>query len=204
LQWERAIALIEGRSARWWMGAGAVGAVVPLLLTALTPLAVDVGLVALSVASVGGAWSAVRLKARLAELPLEIAPVVGTGIVDGVRVYRFRVRLGRGRSVLLPFATVSFVDEEDERYALRAELPGDDLCGPFVIVVPDPEHRCLGEGRFEVHVVCESEGRRWEAERVLPRTVVQDGWFGGIDVSSGTLRFEPDWTRLVTGSPPRP
>lgn len=196
MQWERAIAVIERRPPGTLLAGGLVGAALPLLLTPLTPLVGDLALGLVAVTSLAAAWWALRLQRQLGALPLEIAPLVGTGIVDGVRVYRFRVRLGRGRMVAMPSATVTFVDEEDERRALPAEVPADELCGPFTIVVRDPTH-AIGDGRFEVRVACEAEGRRWETARELPTDVIREGWFAGIALADGRIRFDSDWTRIV-------
>lgn len=192
------MAFVDRRSIPWWLTAGVTCAAAPLALTAWTPLLGDLLLALLSLGTLGGTWQIVRWKREAARLPLEIAPIVGTGIVDGVRVYRFRVRLGRGREVFLPVATVSFVDEEDERYALRALIPADELLGPFVVLVPDPDHSCLGDGRFEIRVACDADGERWEAERVLPKSALREGWFGGIGLSRRGLDLDGDWTQIVS------
>ncbi|MEQ1564406.1 MAG: hypothetical protein ABMA64_02125 [Myxococcota bacterium] len=198
MQWERAIAAVDARSVRWWALAGIAAAFAVMSPVWWTPPLVDLGLGLCALGSLAGGWSAIRLKRRLAQLPLEIAPVACVGWVDGVRVYRFRVRLGRGRVLLLPAATVSFVDDEEERYALAAEVPGDEMLGPFVIRVADPAHQCTGEGRFELRVECESPGgERYAAVQVIPSAAVRPGRFGGIGSARGSVTFDVDWTAIV-------
>lgn len=191
--------LVERTPMQRWVSSGLLGAAIPLALAAApwTGTWADVGLLALGTAAPLAAWSAVRLRSQLETLPLAIAPVIGTGSVDGVRIYRFRLRLGRGRRVLTPSATVSFEDVDGERYALAAHVPADDLIGPFTIVCPDPRQVCAGPGRFVVQVACDAPDRAWTAQATLDKRLAHDGWFGGVENGADGVRFTSEWGVVV-------
>lgn len=188
----------EEVSARTFLRLGIGGGLAPLAFAALpwTTLPVDVVLVAFSPIAPMIAWVGLLVRARVDALPLEIAPTVGTGHIDGVRVYRFRVRLGRGRRAASPSATVSFEDADGETYALAARVPADEVIGPFTIVCPDPEHTCAGPGRFHVEVTCVAQGRSWNAAAVLDKSDVAEGWFAGVEPDRSTVRFTPQWSAM--------
>lgn len=195
---DRVHATVESMSVRAVLRAGVVGGLAPVALAALpwTPALADAVLLALSPVVPALAWSALYLRSRLDALPLQIASTVGAGYIDGVRVYRFRVRLGRGRRAALPSATVSFEDADGETFALAAKVPAEELIGPFTIVTPDPEHTCAGPGRFHVEVACEGQGRRWTASAVIDKRAVAEGWFAGVEPDRATVRFTPHWAAM--------
>lgn len=196
LHGDRAIAVVEPWSLRTWLAVGGAAVLVPLALTFPATGALDLLLVGVAAASAGGVGWAIRIRRWLDGLPLEIAPVVGTGIVDGVRVWRFRARLGRGRLVEDPRAEVSFVGSDGVATPLEVEVPRGRLCGPFTIIARDVGNRFGASGAFRVSVSARSSGTEWRADRQIPAEQVREGRFGGIAPGPGPIRFEGDWTSV--------
>jgi hypothetical protein len=196
LHWERAIVLVEGWRARTLLGVVVAGAGAPLLLTALTTGVGDVLLVGAALAVGAGGVQLLRLRRWLDQLPLEIAPVAGTGLVDASRVYRFRLRLGRGRPLRNLGSSVSFLPEGGGEVVLLVDVPEGVLCGPVTVVARDPQGLCNGPGTFLVQARCESARSRWEAEARVPSAAIRPGTFGGIDVRNGKVVFSSDWATL--------
>jgi hypothetical protein len=189
LHGNRAIAVVERWRLRSWLMLGGLGVGAPLALTFPAVGALDLLLVGIAMAAAGGTLWVVRLKRFIDGLPLEIAPVVGTGLVDGVRVYRFRARLGRGRLLRDPSAEVSFVGSDGAPRRLDVEVPRGRLLGPFTVLARDRGGACATPGEFQVGVAASAGGTEWRAERRIPVDAVRDGWFGGFD----------DWTSLGPG-----
>lgn len=193
---ERAIAVVQPWSLRTLVVGAVVAVACPLALTYVTPLAGDLAMVGIAGASgaVGG-W-AIRVRRWLDRLPMEIAPVVATGRVDGVVVYRFRVRLGRGRPLREVAATVRAEDHDGEVVQLPTLVAGGTLTGPFTVVAHVPPVRALRPRRFDVDVVGTAGGRRWAAAAQLGADAIQHGRFGGIESEDGRVRFD-DWVEVV-------
>lgn len=199
---ERNIRAIEG------LGTAGVAALAALGLSmgaaaipTLTPLVADVVLVVLGLGSVGAAGYAWSVQRWLQQLPLELAPVVGRGRVDGQIVYRFRALLGRGRALHDPRVRVRWLPESGEPVELTATLPARSLCGPFTILVPDPGDRASGTGRFHIEVKVVEGGRAWTAEGSYPNGAIHGGRFGGILTSKRGIHWGDDWLELDRSAP---
>jgi hypothetical protein len=193
---ERAIAVVEPWSLRTLVLIAAGAAACPLALTVVTPLAGDIAMVGIAGAIAGlGGW-AVRVRRWLDDLPMEIAPVVATGRVDGVTVYRFRVRLGRGRPLKEVSATVRAEDQDGAVIQLPTLVAGGTLTGPFTVVAHVPPSRALRPQRFDVDVSGTAGGRRWNLTRRLDAGALRAGRFGGIESEDGRVRFD-DWVEVV-------
>lgn len=199
---ERNIRTIEG------MGSGGVVALAALgvalgaaAIPTLTPVIADVVLVVLGLGSFGAAGYAWSMQRWLGSLPLELAPVVGRGRVDGQIVYRFRARLGRGRALHDPSARVRWEPASGEPIELEAVLPARSLCGPFTILVPDPMDRVDGPGRFYIEVEVESRGRAWIASGSYPEGAIHGGRFGGILTDKHGILWGEGWLEIDRSTP---
>jgi hypothetical protein len=206
---ERAITIVQPWRARTLLQAVVASAGAPLLLTLLTTGLWDVLLVGLALGTGAAGAQLLRVRRWLDQLPLEIAPVAGTGLVDASRVYRFRLRLGRGRPLRNRAARVSFLPEGGQpeggqpEVELPVAVPDGVLFGPVTVVARDPQGVCGGPGTFVVRARCESGGARWEAEARVPSAAIRPGVFGGIDVRNGKVVFSADWATLEESSPVR-
>ncbi|MBW1877941.1 MAG: hypothetical protein JRI25_24575 [Deltaproteobacteria bacterium] len=184
---------IEGMSS----GGFAVGAAIvvgaPLAGTfAVTGLA-DLALVGLAMLAGGGTTWAVLYRRGLGLLPLEFAESALRGRLDGCAVYRFRIRLGRGRPMRNAHAEVAFVREDGTE--VRLEPVADQvpvLLGPWTVAVLDATRQCDGAGAFRVRVRVQEGGRIWESERTWPRAMVREGRFeAAICRRRGRLVWDP-------------
>lgn len=171
-------------------GVAALAGIVPVA----TPLAADVGLGVIgagALAMAGWGWSVLR---HVRQLPLELGPEVARSRVDGAVQLRVRARLGRGRFVRRPRASVSWIDEHGAETVLSAEVPAERVVGPFTVVVADPEGVAAGDGSLRVRVEGESAGRSWEASRTYQAREIRDGTFGGVVLATrGVALPEADW-----------
>ena len=147
-------------------------------------------------------WASVQwTRSRRAQLPLELAPRALVELGDAVDLYRFRVRLGRGRLMGDMSIRVSFCPEEGPVVQLSVESgPVANWLGPRTLLVCDREGRCRGPGHFEVEASARSGGRLWTATRRWPRDDVQEGRFSpAFSVVDGRFsRWLPDWEQLQT------
>ena len=164
----------------------------PLALAAapFTTGAADVALVALSIASAGAGAGVWRRRAIAAGLPLELSRVGLAGSVNGVRVVRFRTRLGHGRAMRAAVAVVSFEPVGGPAVPVATLRPAAPvIVGPWTVVVPDPDGRA--EGAFVVRVTAAEGPREWSAEARYPVSELGRGWFcGGIVRRGGRLVFD--------------
>lgn len=193
---DRAIAVVEPWSLRTWLALGGAGVLLPLALTIPAAGVLDLVLVGLALTSAGGALWAIRVRTWLDRLPLEIAPVAGTGRIDGMRVYRFRARLGRGRRLQDPSAVVEFVGSDGKALPLDVQLPQGPLCGPFTVIARDTAGSFGNPGELRIRIAARAAGSEWQAERRILATDVREGRFGGISPVSGKIRFEGDWAAV--------
>lgn len=198
---EAPISLLERTRPGTILGAGAILALLPLIGIAWATGIADLALAALAAAIAGGTGWAWREAKRLAELPLEVAPVALVGWLDGGTVYRFRARLGRGRSLRDPTAEVRFVPEGGPPIDLVVEWPARSLCGPVTLLVRDPGDRVRPPGRFVVALTVRSAGRTWAATTEVPADAVRRGRFGGVGVADGRVVFDDRWATVVEEAP---
>lgn len=192
------IAVVRPWRQRTIVLAGTIGVGAMLVLTTL---ASGIGDLALVVAAGVVAFTSVqfvRVRRWLDGLPLEIAPLGGSGSVNGTRVFRFRFRLGRGRPFRDLVVRVSF---QPDSGGMEAELPVAApqglLYGPVTVVASDSGWATTVPGRFLVTGSCESAGARWEARAIVHSTAIREGSFGGIDVRNGRVEFSSDWTAVT-------
>lgn len=198
---ERTIPLLERHRPGTILGAGVILALAPLVGLPFVPGLGDLLLAALAAAIAGATGWAFRESKRLAELPLEVAPVGAIGWLDGGRVYRFRARLGRGRSLRDPVAEVTFLPEQGEPIGLSAEWPARSLCGPITVLVRDPAGRVQGAGRFALRLTVRSAGQTWTAAATIPSDALREGRFGGVTVAGGRVAFDEGWAALIEEAP---
>ena len=166
---------------------------VPLVATVAAAPLVDVALIGLSggFAACGGALAYVRRRAL--QLPLRLSDVACRGLLGGVRVYRFRACLGRGRAFSRGVASVEYMRDD-----LRVSLPVTlsriaQGVGPWTLVVTDPDHVVSGEGHFMVEVQMQEGTRRWKTEQRYPVSELLTGVFGtDVAMSPAGLRVDPD------------
>ena len=152
----------------------------------------DVALVgAAGVAAIGTAVAA-RTRQQLLELPLELAEVAATSVVDGRRCVRFRVRLGHGRCFRPVRVDVQFVPEGEPPRPVEVHVPEGLVCGPLTLVVTAPE----GSGHFVVDVAAEEAGRPWASSRTYGASALQAGRFAE-GILTGPVRFGPGWDRVA-------
>lgn len=205
---ERAIALVQPWRTPSLLALGIAATGSPLLLTTLATGAADAALVGLSLLFGAATFQGLRIRRWLDRLPLEIAPLGGAGTVNGVRVYRFRFRLGRGRPLKDLVVRVSF---QPDRGGAPVELPVGApqglLTGPVTVVASDPTWATATPGRFLLSGSCEGGGERWEARAEIHSSAIREGSFGGIDVRNGRVEFTSDWTAVTarerTLTPPK-
>lgn len=178
------------------LAGGLSAAVAALLLTIPATGLVDAVLVAVAAVLAGGTawtWNEAR---RLAVLPLEVAGTGGTGVIDGVTVYRFRLRLGHGRAFSHPEVRVAW----EATGAAPVDLPTAPLpgvaCGPLTVIVRDPAGHVGGTGTFRVRARVTSRGRGWDAEAAIPLGSVAPGRFAGLAMAGGRLSFADDWDKI--------
>jgi hypothetical protein len=179
---------------------GAGGAALALLGTWWAPPALDAALAALALALAGGSSAIGLEKRRLAMLPLALSPVALRGTLDGVRAWRFRVRLGRGRSMVLLGATVRFHGEDGIVISLKPVLPASArFLGALTLVVLDREGACAGPGRLQVEVSAAEGDRTWTAEGSWSTTDTRPGRFAADFVLvGGRLTPRPDtWDTVI-------
>jgi hypothetical protein len=179
------------------------GVVAPLAATFVVAGALDAVMVGVACAwGAGGVW-AWRTRAVAAELPLELAGAAFSGRVNGVRVYRFRVRLGHGRAMHGPVAAVTFRPEVGAPVELAvAAAPSDILVGPWIVVASDPDGVCDAPGAFDLAVRATERGRLWEAAGIWRREALVDGRFGaGMARVGGRLRWDDTtWDQAAEGA----
>jgi len=191
---------IERIPRRWLVAGSVVVVALPLAGTLLVQGTADLALAGVAaVAAAGAAWIA-WLRRQLARLPLELSPHALRGPLQGGEVYRFRVRLGRGRPMHNASAEVSFVPESGEPVPLVPVLDrAECLVGPWTIAVSDQGGQVVGPGRFEVRARVEEGGRTLEVSGGWARDDLVEGRFhSGFTVAKGRLCWEPDaWDEVV-------
>jgi hypothetical protein len=177
--------------------AGVVG--LPLVAAALVdgPLQVAAGGLAVVGAIVSGGlgWQ----RRRSATLPLVAASVGLRGRVDGQVAYRFRVRLGHGRTMRNARAEVVFRAADGDEVALPPLMANAKaLVGPWTVAVLDRDGRCDRPGTFVLRVWAEENGRTWDMVAPFPQGEMRDGRFGpGVRLVRDKLCWDQDrWDQV--------
>lgn len=173
--------------------------VAPLVGTAWATGAADLVLVGLSAAGAGAAGMLWRLRKRLAHLPLEVSPKVLYGQIHGKPVYRFRVRLGRGRVARALRAEVSF-ESGSQRVRLRTVGLGDGaVIGPWTVAAVDDQGVVGSGGELVLRVAAREAERAWDRECRWPVSAVRPGRFdSGLRRQRGRLDWDPkNWDAVL-------
>jgi hypothetical protein len=174
--------------------AGTLATATAIALTIPATGAADAILALIAVILAGGTTFAWRETRRLAELPLELAPIALRGVVDGAILYRFRARLGRGRTFRDAQARVWFEPAEGEAIELVPRPLPPLATGPLTVVVADPDGRIAAPGAFRVALEVRSRGRSWTATATI--AAIEEGRFDGIALVAGRVAFGEDWDRI--------
>ncbi len=193
-------ALVERWQPRTMAVVGAAVSLLPLIAVPWVPVAGDV-LAALLTAGGGGltAWM-LRERSRLDALPLQVAAVAARGRIDGWEIFRFRVRLGRGRRMRAPQVRVTWIPDGSDPVPLPVEVPIADLCGPWTVIAVDRVGRVHGSGVLHLQVQVTSGGQDWTAEaRYAPDAIVPGTFMGGVQQARRGLVWSGDWDQ-VTGT----
>lgn len=187
---------------RWRPGAiaglgGAVSAL-PLAAIPFVPLLGDVIAGVVCVAGLVATGWLFTERRRIGQLPLELAAAAARGRVDGVDVYRFRARLGRGRRMRRPEVTVTWRPADGAPVPLAVALPVDDLCGPWTIVASDPAGVVRGPGALHLEVRVDSAGQPWRAAASYELEAVPAGRFDqGLQLGRRGLEWSDAWDRVT-------
>lgn len=188
------LAPIEALSQRTFVLASAGAVLVPVVLAAVLADPVWLAMTAVPAAIAVGLG---MVRARAAALPLEIAPQVLVGRVDGVKVFRFRARLGHGRAASRAVATATWVGEDGVEVPLSVEPAGyARVIGAWTVCARDRGGRTGAGGELRVVVTAEERSRAWRAEARWPATEIRRGRFDGAEVRGGRL-VDVDWDRVL-------
>lgn len=188
------LAPVEALPQRTFVLASATAVAVPLFVAAA--LADPVWL-AIATVSVAVSFALGSYRARVANLPLEVGPQVLVGRVDGVKVFRFRARLGHGRAASRAVADVRWVGEDGVEVLLSVEPAGyARVVGAWTVCARDRAGRTSGAGELHVVVKADERGHTWRAEARWPATEIRRGRFGGPDVRDGRL-VPVDWNAVL-------
>lgn len=144
-----------------------------------------------------GAAALARHRARIAGLPLEVAALGLVGRVDGMKVFRFRARLGRGRAVARAVAEVRWRGPDGVEIPLSVE-PGsyERVVGAWTICARDRGGKTGDAGELHVVVQADEGARTWQAAAQVPVAGLRRGRFAGAAVSGGCL-VPGDWQAVV-------
>lgn len=193
------LAPIERLSSTAFVAGAVVGVVLPLAATVAAAGALDWVLGGAGVSwAVAGAVAAVHRR-RVASLPLELGAAVLTGRVNGSTVYRFRARLGHGRTGLGTHCDVTFVPEDGEGVGLEVVETPARVVGPWTVVAVDRRGVCQPGGQLSVRVHTNEGGRQWSAEGSYRVADARKGWFRApVRTGSGRLRWDDTgWDRVA-------
>lgn len=171
----------------------------PLGLAARTQGAPAVLLVTLGLVAGFLVGAAVYRRWQLANLPLDVAPIVLRGTLDGLPAYRFRVRLGRGRLAHTARAEVFWHPDDGRPVPIEIIEAAGARVGPWTVLAVDRARRCDVPGAFRLRVHAEERGRAWSADVPFPADAVRDGRFANALVPGRRVRLDLDaWDRVET------
>jgi hypothetical protein len=181
---------------------GGIAAALPAAGAAAAEGAWRLGLAGLAGLAVLVAIAAWRRRVRILTLPLEISPHALASARGPHAVYRFRVRLGRGRTMRDAAARVLFVDGDGTETPLTPVLAVvDALVGPWTIAVVDRDGVVRPEGRLRIEVTAREGGAIWRDGRAWPVGEVRGGTFAApVRAGRGGLELAPTWDEVVTSA----
>jgi len=179
--------IVERHSVARILSVGGVLAVVPLAGTWAAVGWADVALGAVAATMGAATAAAAATRARLDRLPLELAPRVAVGRVDGREVVRLRACLGRGRACR-PRWTVRFHPTDGVPRRVEAFAPVDHVCGPFVAQIEAPAE----PGELEVEVAAGDQ----VARATYSLSEAARGRFTGGIEAGRRVRFDEGWREV--------
>lgn len=169
----------------------------PLVLAARAEGAAAFGLVALGLVAGFAVGALVYRRWQVLNLPLDVAPVVVRGQLDGLPAYRFRVRLGRGRVVQAARAEVIWQPEDGKPVTIEILEAAGARVGPWTVVALDRRRCCAEPGAFRLRVHAEERGRTWSADVPFGPETVREGRFANALVPGRRVRLDLDaWDRV--------
>ena len=193
------LAPVEALPQRTFVLASAAAVAAPVLVAAALA---DPWWFALAIVPAAVAMALGTHRARVAALPLEVGPEALVGRVDGVKVFRFRARLGHGRAASRAVAHVVWRGEDGVDIPLSVEPAGyARVVGAWTVCARDRSGRTGAAGELHVVVKAEERGRTWQAEARWPATAIRRGRFGGPDVRDGRL-VNVDWDAILPDDDP--
>lgn len=153
----------------------------------------DAGLLGAALAFVLGGGGLFLWRRSLDKLPLVLSETALRGEYGGRPAYRFRARLGLGRQLVRPRASIRFEPDDGEAIDVTPRLPAlERLTGPWTLVVVDDG--AIGEraGRFTVQVTGREGGKPVEATGTFRTDTFGTGQFGAdLKVQGGRLVVDP-------------
>lgn len=188
------LAPLEALPQRTFVLASAAAVAAPMVVAAALadPLWFALAVVPAAVATALGVH-----RARVAALPLEVGPEALVGRVDGVKVFRFRARLGHGRAASRVVAHVVWRGEDGVDVPLSVEPSGyARVVGAWTVCARDRNGRAGAIGELRVVIKAEERGRTWQAEARWPATAIRRGRFGGPELRRGRL-VHVDWDAIL-------
>lgn len=193
---------LRPRSVLLSLGAGALAC---LAGTAIAGPTGDAGLLgaALSCAVAAGVFAAWRH--RVDRLPLALSERALRGSFGARPAYRFRARLGHGRTLHDARARVVFHPDGEPPREVPPTLAALPLAtGPWTLVVVDDGAIADRPGRFEVEVTATEGPRRWRAARSWRTEELRPGRFGGdVAIVGGRLVVDPTaWEAVIEDPSP--
>jgi hypothetical protein len=150
--------------------------------------------------AVFGSSAASLWRLRLDRLPLELSRTGLVGELSGHRVVRFRARLGRGRVLSDPAATVQWLPDDGEPTPIDVVGPGvAHLLGAWTVLAIDRGQHLGEAGTLEVTVRGREGERDWQVSRQFPIGELRHGTFaGGLEHRGGKLSVVPRTWDAVT------
>lgn len=188
------------RITRWMEDLGSVaflGLVALLASPTLAPFVLDgtLGLMLGTLVVPTGFIAGVAAMSRrlVGSLPLQLAQAGLHERGDNADQYRFRVQLGRGRTMRDARATVTWRGANGEVPLTPLLAEAAVLIGPWTLLVVDKEGSCDGDGVFDVHVVAVEQGKQWQAHASWEKSALVEGRFEpAVAVQRGKLIWQRD------------
>jgi hypothetical protein len=192
-------ALLVRIPARRYAAVSAFAVGLPTIVAASAHGALSLAAAVIALLAVAGVGATFAVRRSWLGRPLEVAPVVARGRREGVAIYRFRVRLGHGRSVRSARARVEYRPRDGVPVVLDVDDPEGTRIGAWTVVVRDRAGVCDAPGDFVLRIEAIERGKLWTAEQVYPAAAVKDGRFdaGIVKTGSGADWDDAGWARIV-------